>query len=142
MNRIRFSFLAAMLVGSATAACKSKDCPPAPNPTPCPTGSEKMVPPIVPSTTPEPMGSAGAGGGPGACTEMACMVGQHECTKAECITSATSTLGIKICEFGPTLVGACRCHVGDRRPCGTTGLWKTCIAFSATETRWGTCSAP
>jgi hypothetical protein len=145
MNRTRFGFLAALLVGGATGACdkKCKECPPPSPALPCPSVTPTAAPtPCVPEPEPTAGGTAGGGGGPGACADWACKSGTHFCTKAKCLTPPSSSGGTTTdlnCEFGPTLIGVCRCHLGDKRQCGTTATWKTCVEVNATETKWGPC---
>ena len=78
-------------------------------------------------------------GGPGGCSPAACLNGKHPCSTAACMVPPGGTT--EKCEYGPKLTGACRCHVGDKRPCtlaSGTG-WTTCISASSSETRWDTC---
>jgi hypothetical protein len=143
MNRIRFSFLAAALVGALTGACnkKCKDCPPPAPAVPCPSVNPATTPPPSrPDPEPPMPGSAGGGGGPGACTEGGCMVNKHVCSMAKCLTPPTSGAATApSCEYGPTLTDGCRCHRGDKRQCGGTGTWKTCVEVNDEETKWGPC---
>jgi hypothetical protein len=66
---------------------------------------------------------------------------QYACSVAACMVPRGSTTAV--CEYAPKLTGTCRCHVGDRRPCGSAKKgWKICSAATGnvSDTDWGACS--
>jgi len=130
--------LAGALCVSLLSAC---DKPVQPCPT-CPPPCPSAEPCPTPTPTPSATASTDEDGGPGACTKAGCLIGMGPCITAACITPPGGQT--PICEYAATLAGACRCHPGDKRGCGTAGApstYKTCglAGSSSSDTRWGPC---
>ena len=71
-----------------------------------------------------------------ACNVADCLNGHHNCETAICMPPPGG--GKKVCEYAPLLTGACRCVVGDKRPCD--GGFRTCIDGGPNETKWSACA--